>query len=351
MMKFSMLIILVSFALSFFFVALIIKISNKHTWFDTKDERKIHNGNVPRLGGLGFSAAFIIVAVIITLVDKEFSPGLRFLFPILGLIIITCLGGIDDFHPLSPRIKLLIQCACALLVILPGYTFTRPFFFESGILAELGWLKYPLSFFWIVGMVNAVNFIDGVDALGGGVSALIALGYAAVFVLMGNGHPGMLICFCLAAVLLGFLIFNAPLPHARIFMGDGGSYFLGFTLALLPFITHPDSSNTPPLFYIVALVLIPVYDTVAAIWRRLRDHQNISSPDRSHVHHKLINLGLSFKQVILVLYGLQIFLIAMVIFSIKTSGALSIVLLLAAYAGCLIFYATVHFLNRRILKP
>ncbi|MDR2618092.1 MAG: undecaprenyl/decaprenyl-phosphate alpha-N-acetylglucosaminyl 1-phosphate transferase [Treponema sp.] len=346
----SVVTVLASFILSVICVFVVLKISQKKSWYDTINDRKIHTGDIPRLGGIGFAVAFIITAFFVTLFDPEFSPGLRFMLPIGALIIILISGVVDDFTPLSPAVKLFIQGLCALCVIISGYTFTRPFFTGTGWLSALGWTAYPFSFIWIVGLANAMNFIDGIDGLAGGISVLIAISYAAIFFFLSDTGPGILFSLCLAAVILGFLIFNVPLPKARIFMGDGGSQFLGFILALLPLIVDQEARNTLPMFHAGALVLIPVYDTVAAIWRRLREHRRIDSPDKAHIHHKLMNLGLSYKQIDAVLYSLQIFLGAMVLLSIKITGLLSIIFLGAAYAGCLAFFAVIHYLNRSRLK-
>jgi UDP-GlcNAc:undecaprenyl-phosphate GlcNAc-1-phosphate transferase len=343
----SIIVVILSFLLSVTAVTLVLKISYKQAWFDRIDERKVHNGNVPRLGGLGFATVYIGVLFFITVFYPDFSPGARFLMPIAGLAVILGSGVTDDFRPLNPAIKLSFHGICALCVIVPGFTFARPFFVEAGPLVSLGWTAVPFTFIWIVGMTNAINLIDGVDGLAGGVSVIIALTYGAAFFLLEDSGPGFLFCLCLAAVLLGFLVFNAPLPKARIFMGDGGAYFLGFILALLPLIVHQGTVNTLPMFYAGALVLIPVYDTVAAIWRRLREHRRIDSPDKAHTHHKLMNLGLSDRQIDCTFYGLQVFLGALVLLSIKVKGALSLVLLAAAYLSALAFFAAVHFLNRR----
>jgi UDP-GlcNAc:undecaprenyl-phosphate GlcNAc-1-phosphate transferase len=341
----SLITILISFSLSFLCVGLVLRVSHRNSWYDKIDDRKIHTGDVPRLGGIGFASAYILMAFLIILFYPEFSPGIHFIAPIAALIIILVSGVIDDFRPLSPWIKLFIQGVCALCIILPGYTFSRPFFFGPGWLSSLGSSRYFFTFIWIVGLGNAVNFIDGVDGLAGGVSALIALSYAGVFFLMADAGPGILFCLSLVAVIAGFMVFNIPLPRARIFMGDGGSQFLGFILAFLPLITHNNSKDLP-MFYAGALVLIPVYDTIAAIWRRIRDRRRIDSPDKAHIHHKLMNLGLNSKQVDLVLYGLQIVLSAFVLLAVKFKGVLSLVLLILAYSSCLGFFAAVHFMNR-----
>jgi UDP-GlcNAc:undecaprenyl-phosphate GlcNAc-1-phosphate transferase len=194
-------------------------------------------------------------------------------------------------------------------------------------------------------MTNAINFIDGVDGRAGGVSLLAALTFGAVFMVPGGLGPTPLLCACLASAILGFLVFNAPLPRAKIFMGDGGAYFLGFMLAILPLMG--DGGQGLPVSYAAAVLMIPILDTTAAVWRRLRDGRRIDSPDRSHTHHKLMNLGLSSRRIDAILYGLQLFLGLLVYAAVRIPGPLSLLPLILAYAAGIGFFTLIHFLNRR----
>jgi UDP-GlcNAc:undecaprenyl-phosphate GlcNAc-1-phosphate transferase len=236
------------------------------------------------------------------------------------------------------------------LVVIPDYTFHSLFFAGVGLLRDLNWLRYPLTLFWLVGLSNALNFIDGVDGLAGGVSFLAALTYALIFASFTDSGSAVLFCVCIAAVVGGFLVFNLPIPRARIFMGDGGSQFLGFILAVLPLLNKGSAEPELPLFYAAALLMIPILDTTAAVWRRVRDHRRIDSPDRAHIHHKLMNLGLDARGVDAVLYGLQITLGILVFVSVRIHGALSIIALGIAYIIGIGFFCTVHFLNQRVTK-
>jgi len=346
--------IIVTFLLSLGGVAAILFLSHKKAWYDQVDERKIHTGDVPRLGGIGFALAFILVTLWITLSSPEPYFGLRFLPPLGAMVVILVFGVIDDFRPLSPFSKLCIQILASACALAPDHTFHRLFFVDLGGLGDLSWVRYPLSFLWLVGMTNAVNLIDGVDGLAGGLSALIALTYALIFSFLSGSGETSLLCLCLAAAVGGFLVFNLPLPRARIFMGDGGAYFLGFALALLPLVSGGGDGGggvkTLPMFYAGALALIPVYDTAAAIWRRVRDHRPIDSPDRAHLHHKLMNLGLSARQIDLTLYGLQAVLSGLTLAALAVGGgAASLALLVSAYLLCLVFFTGVHYLNKLAL--
>jgi UDP-GlcNAc:undecaprenyl-phosphate GlcNAc-1-phosphate transferase len=201
-----------------------------------------------------------------------------------------------------------------------------------------------------VGVTNAVNFIDGIDGLAGGVSLLAALGFLGVFVSLGSAGPVPLLCACFASAILGFLVFNVPFPRAKIFMGDGGAYFLGFTLALFPLLGTGASEAKISILHAAAVLLIPILDTTAAVWRRARDGKPVGSPDRSHTHHKLMNLGLSPRRIDAVLFALQLSLDALVYASVTLRGNPSLIMLFVAYAVGIGFFSAVHFLNLQKIK-
>jgi UDP-GlcNAc:undecaprenyl-phosphate GlcNAc-1-phosphate transferase len=348
---YELILIPAAFVLSAAGVALLLRLSHKFKWYDQIDERKIHQGSIPRLGGLGFALSFILIALVLALFREK---GFRFFPCIIGMCLTLGSGIIDDFRPLRPLIKLIIQIIAALCVVIPGYMFSQFFFTaDFGRFLPAGhvlpvYLQFFLTLFWIVGITNAVNFIDGVDGLAGGVAVLAALFFALIF----NGSSGgfvFLLYLCLAAAVLGFLVFNAPFPRAKIFMGDGGSQFLGFTLAVLPLIGNGGAPAVLPLFYSSALLLIPILDTVAAVWRRVRDRRRIGSPDQGHIHHKLLNLGFSASAVDACLWGLQIIIGILVYVSVHFRNRGSLALLCAAYTVPGAFFILIHFLNRKTM--
>jgi UDP-GlcNAc:undecaprenyl-phosphate GlcNAc-1-phosphate transferase len=343
-------IIFASFLLSLVAVALILRLSRKNSWYDHINERKIHTGDIPRLGGIGFASSFIIFALVINFSTAESGFGLRFLPCLAALALVLATGVYDDFRPLAPRYKILAQIAAALCVILSGYTFRRIVHFDAGFSLEPGIVRYVLTFLWVVGLTNAVNLVDGVDGLAGGISFLTAVEFALIFISFTDAKFTMLVCFCLAAALLGFLVFNAPFPRAKIFMGDGGSQFLGFTLALIPLAGRGDLTTDLPVLNAVALLSIPVFDTISAIWRRIRDGRRIDSPDRFHIHHKLMNMGFSVRGVDALLFGVQIVLGVLVYLSVRLPGFRSLAALGLAYAVVLILFGVVHFVNRSAYK-
>lgn len=340
-----------AFGLSLIFVALVLIIAHRLSWFDSHDERKIHTGSVPRLGGLGFATAFITVVLVIFAVDftreKTSLLGLRFLPVLIAMPLILVLGVVDDFKALRPRYKLIVQFVAAALVLMGQFTFHRLSFAPIGLNWEFGILGYPITFLWIVGVTNALNLIDGVDGLAGGVSFFACIAYAVIFTGKGNTEAALL-CLALAGAVAGFLIFNLPLPRARTFMGDGGSQFLGFMLAVLPLLDDGLGNASIPLPFAGAILLIPIFDTFSAIWRRTRDGRRIDSPDKAHMHHKLMNIGLSARGVMLVNWGLQIVLGILVVAALKTGGRTAFFLLGTAYLLVIVYFVAIHYLNRSI---
>ncbi|MDR1319695.1 MAG: undecaprenyl/decaprenyl-phosphate alpha-N-acetylglucosaminyl 1-phosphate transferase [Treponema sp.] len=346
----DMIAILIVFSSSAIFsviaVALILQLSRKKAWYDKVDDRKIHTGEIPRLGGIGFALVFIVMAALVGFLTGKNDSAFRFLPCLAALVIILIFGVRDDFRPMAPRYKLLTQFLAALCIVIPGYTFKRVSYFETGLFFNLGMLSYPLTFFWIVGLINAINFIDGIDGLAGGLSAIIALTFACIFYFYAETPSAVLFCVGLLGVILGFMVFNAPVPGAKIFMGDGGSQFLGLTLALLPLLDGGNTRAALPLPYAAALLAIPIFDTIAAVWRRIRDKRRIDSPDKAHIHHKLMNLGLDARGVDTVLCALQIVLGILVFIAVKLEGWSSVFVLAATYLVNIVFFVAIHYLNR-----
>jgi len=331
-------------------VGLILRLSHHKSWYDQVDDRKVHSGDIPRLGGIGFALIFTTVAVIIVFLMRD--SALRFLPCLAGIGIIVVFGVWDDFRPLKPLFKLLVQILAALCVIIPGYTFRRIVFFDGGFLENIPWLSYSITLLWIVGLTNALNLIDGVDGLAGGIAAVIAMTFGYIFLRFAETPSAAMLCICLVGSIIGFLVFNAPIPRAKIFMGDGGSQFLGFTLAILPLLEEHDTIASLPVSYAAALLVIPIFDTTAAVWRRLRDGRRIDSPDRGHIHHKLMNLGLNSQKIIAILLGLQILLSVLVYISVRIQNqnrVLSLIILGIAYLSAIVFFSVLHFLNRKVV--
>nr|AGS52391.1 undecaprenyl-phosphate N-acetylglucosaminyl 1-phosphate transferase [uncultured bacterium contig00077] len=346
-MAFILIIFAVSTVFSLGAVSLVLKLSHRKKWYDHVDERKIHSGEIPRLGGIGFTFAFLVITSVMSIFfGINGANVLRFLPCVIAMIITLISGLYDDFRPMAARYKIILQLIATVCVIIPGFNFDRLLYTGSGFLSDLAFLSIPVTLLWIIGITNAINLLDGVDGLAGGLSALIAFFLGLIYFSFAGASKSVLFCTCIVGVLVGFLILNAPFPRAKIFMGDCGSQFLGITLAILPLMKETGMTTSLPVLYAAAVFVIPIFDTTAAVWRRIRDGKKIYEPDKSHLHHKLINLGLNARKVILVVYSLQIVVGTLTFLAIRSQGIISLLILGSAYLVALIFFTTVHFLNR-----
>lgn len=330
---------LASFVLSSVFIPIIIKLCKKHGWYDSVNARKVHKGNIPRLGSMGFVPAFTIMMAVYVLIVRDSSKTM-IPFVIAGFVIFV-FGIIDDFLDLRAIVKLFIQIIAALIVLIGGFRFKQ--FYIWTIPASLGYL---ITFCWIIGIINAYNLIDGVDGLCGGLSAITLLALGIIYSRSVTDTAAA--CFILIAAICGFLLYNKP--KAKIFMGDGGSQFLGFMIAALPLYQTTDTFETNKFFIVINLVSIPLIDCIAAIWRRIRDHRGIMSPDRSHLHHKLMNMGCSVGQILLILLGLQSVICIMCGIAMALKGTAALVLLICTFAGVNVFFCAIHYANRAVIQ-
>ena len=341
---------LAAFVISLVSMPLIIRLCHRMEWFDDQDHRKIHTGTIGRLGGLGFFLAFSISSVVFTLImrtniDLPFSWSFRILFVLAAGFIIFAFGIWDDLHNLHAHNKIVIQLIAALLVLAADFTFRKIAIpFADGSL-KFGLFRYPLTLVWIVGVINAVNMIDGSDGLAGGITAIASVSFGLLFLMWDNPQAAMY-SFVLAGAICGFLMVN--LPPARLFMGDGGSQFLGFMVAVLPLIDQGAGEGSISLAHAGVILAIPIFDTFAAVWRRLRDKRHIFSPDRAHLHHKLLNLGFNSRSLLWILYGLQVALSAIAVASTKYSQELGLVFLVSALIIITLFFAVIHYANRYV---
>ena len=255
-----------------------------------------HRKPTPTLGGVGIFIAFAISLLIssMTITDQKLLVGRWSI--LVGILIMFLIGLYDDFKHISPPIKLIFQILAATLVI----------FFGNNTIDFFRWpiANIFLTFFWLVGITNAINLLDNMDGLAGGVS-LIAAGFLSVF-FWRTGHPELLILsLSIAGSILGFLIFN--FPPAKIFMGDSGSMVLGFTLAALAVARRTQASNVLAIVGVPTLIfLLPILDTgLVAITRVLRG-QSPTTGGTDHTSHRLVAFGLSERQALLVLYGIAL---------------------------------------------
>ncbi|MDP2815881.1 MAG: MraY family glycosyltransferase [Rectinemataceae bacterium] len=270
--------------------------AKKKKLYDSTGGRKIHSGQVARLGGIGVFTAFILTILIFAMLERSFRTDLtidlRYWPVFLGLVSLFALGVVDDFVSLRARFKAMVQFGAALLVVGMGFRFRVVFIPWGGGTLNLGFLSVPLTLAWIVGVTNALNLIDGMDGLLGGITVFAASAFGFFFAFNGD-LSSTVICFALAGASAGFLVYNLPIPKAKIFMGDSGALFIGFTLSVLPLLNQTETSAEVGLISAVTVLGIPVLDTLAAIYRRQRAGVHFFTPDRGHMHHMFLDLGYS----------------------------------------------------------
>lgn len=259
-----------------------------------KDNRRMHKVPIPRMGGLAIFAGFLVSVLFFVPLGTEFRSIL------IGALILVVLGIIDDIVSLKPKTKFAGQIIAALIPALSGVSIhgiVNPF--VPGQYSTLGIFSIPLTVIWIVGITNAVNFIDGLDGLACGVSAIATVTMFIIAVLFGETYIALMMA-ALAGACLGFLPYN--MNPAKIFMGDTGSMFLGYILATVSiqglFKFYAVISFAVPFI----LLGLPIFDTGFAIVRRLLKGQSPLQADRGHVHHRLIDLGFDQKQSVAILY-------------------------------------------------
>lgn len=297
-----------------------------------KDNRRMHKTTIPRMGGLAIFFGFVIAVLLFVKVSTQMKAIL------MGAVVLIVLGVVDDIKPLPALFKLIVQIGAALIPVSQGvkvYSIAHPFVSYDYI--TLGAWSIPLTVIWIVGMINAVNFIDGLDGLAVGISSIASVSMLVVAALVSEAYV-VVIMAALAGACIGFMPFN--MNPAKIFMGDTGSMFLGYILAVM---------SVQGLFKFYAIVTfavpfivlgLPIIDTVFAIIRRLLKGQSPFAADRGHVHHRLVDLGFDQKQTVAILYALSAVLgLSAVV--LTTSGEAKILILVLAVALAVFFGITV----------
>jgi len=277
---------------------------------DRPEARRVNVVPIPRAGGLAVAAAFLLVAQVFLMLNERehWVPMPIFLSTgelsalLIGGALAAGLGALDDYFDLRARWQLVIQIGLAAFAVWLGIEIeliNNPF--DPGIIRFEPVFAAAFTMFWIVGMMNSINWIDGLDGLSSGIALIAALTLAVISLTTQISQPLVaILCFALAGSLLGFLRWN--FHPAAIFAGTSGVQFIGFTIAVLSILGSAKVA-------VALLVLgVPIIDTFWIIVRRLWERRSPFSPDRSHIHHRLLDLGLSHRQTVLLIYGICIVL-------------------------------------------
>ena len=308
----------------------VICLAGKTGAMDAPDARKVHKKPIPRIGGIGIYVAFM-VAILSVLAFTEVSPEV--LYEIIGLLvggsIIFIVGLIDDYVNLPAKVKLLGQIIAACVLVFAFDVridfITDPF----GDYIYLEFLAIPATIFWLVGLTNTVNLIDGLDGLAAGVSTI-----ASITIFLVALQQGIILVAVLTAALagaaFGFLYYN--FNPAKIFMGDSGSPFLGF----ISVIGAVKSAATIALIVPILALGLPILDTTFAIVRRYRGGVPIFKPDKGHLHHRLLDLGFSQRQAVLLMYVISALLGLSAVALTEVSSQIAIAIVCVVVAVVLI---------------
>ena len=287
-------IVVVTFLTSLLLVPVSKKLANHVGAMDIPNERKIHKVPIPRLGGLAVFGSFLLGYILYGEVTTQMLSIL------IGSFLIVLVGIFDDIKPIRALYKFIVQVIAALIVVIYGRVYFTEITF-LGLKIELNlFMSYFLSTFFILAISNAINFIDGMDGLSSGVSSIYFLTIAIIALILNRlGGLDIVLSLIMLGATLGFLVYN--FPPAKIFIGDSGSVFLGFIIAIIALLGYKVATITS-LVIPITILAIPVFDTVFAILRRLIKHKSIAEADKEHFHHQLLKLKFSPRVSILIIY-------------------------------------------------
>ncbi len=303
----NILLFLIAFVCSVVLTPRVAAVAERFGLLDRPSARKVHILAVPRIGGVAIFIAFFIsigFGALFSGIQTSLFFNSKVVYVYVGGLVAFGMGFFDDIKQLGPKIKFAIQTVVAIFVYVGGlqiHLVALPFF--GPIYFDL--LSLPITIFWVLLVVNAINIIDGLDGLAAGVSFFVCL----VLTIISFTHGNIMVSILLAALagsILGFLVFN--FNPASIFMGDSGSYFIGYMLASLSILGSLKSHTTFTFLIPIIALGVPLLDTVWATVRRFIVGQKLFKADKNHFHHRLLALGYSQRRAVLILYAITLFL-------------------------------------------
>jgi len=297
---------------------------------DVPDARKVHTQSIPRVGGIAMVAGSVISILLLAELDQQVIAIL------VGFLVIWGFGLWDDKCDLNYKVKFLGQLLAVVIVVTWGDVIVRTFPFVDGHIPD--YLAIPLTIFALVGITNAINLSDGLDGLAGGTS-LITISIIALLAFDAQGSMVVLISMAVAGSILGFLRHNTH--PARLFMGDTGSQFLGFSLGVLVIVLSQSVNSAMSPFIPLFILGLPILDTMAVMGQRLYEKRSPFSPDKNHIHHKLLDIGFDQYEAVFIIYLLQSTLVAVAYFMLYESDAVLILIyiLISAFVLGFFYYA------------
>lgn len=290
-------IILVVFLFVVLIMPIIMKVATHINALDEPNERKVHKKPMPRLGGLGIFSGFLLGYMLFC------SQTPQMISILIGSFILIIVGMIDDINPIKPLSKFIGQLVAAIIVVYYGNVIMQDIS-AYGLYLNFGIFAKPVTIIFILGIINCLNLIDGLDGLAGGIATIFFITISIIISIMGiyNGLDASLSLIMIGATL-GFLIYN--FHPAKIFMGDSGSMFLGYIIAVISLLGFKNVTVTS--FLVPVLILaIPILDTFFAIIRRLLKKESFAKADKEHFHHQILKRAGNQTKTVLIIYLIQI---------------------------------------------
>jgi FKBP-type peptidyl-prolyl cis-trans isomerase FkpA len=332
----------VSFMITILATPLVICLAKRCNCLDIPGGRRMHEKPTPRWGGIAFFIG--VLSLLVTTDGGGLTPY------IAASLVLVIMGAIDDLRPLSWKIKFALMTIAATIVIFWGDTTVHQIgsYGETG-LVELGWLSIPFTYIGIIGITNAINLLDGLNGLAGGVSLLGFLFMGIAAALAGN-IPLALLCFSFVGALAAFLIYN--FPKARVFMGDSGSTFLGFSLAVTAISLTQESGSSVNSMFPVLVLLIPIFDTLRVLLIRLLKGKNPFKADNLHLHYLIVENDISPAKAALMFWSLTAILgcIALTLTSMTSLPFLTVVLYAVVFLSLFAFTLTQRLQSQEQLR-
>ena len=291
--EYSLLIVGVCLIIVAAIIHLVKKIAIHIGAMDIPDARKVHTKPIPRLGGLGIFIGFLVGYMIFG------GSSIQMNSILIGSFIILLTGIFDDIKPISAKAKLFGQIMASSVIVFYGNILLNNIAI-FGLDINFGIFAYPITILFIVACANIINLIDGLDGLSGGISSIFYLSTIVICFFQGRYMElEFIMALLMLGSTLGFLIHN--FHPARIFAGDSGALFMGFTIAVISLLGFKTTAITS-IFIPLAILAVPILDTLFAIVRRLLKHQSISTPDKQHLHHQLLKMKFSHRNTVLIIY-------------------------------------------------
>ena len=311
-------ILIITYIVSFLLVFVSKKIAIHVGALDIPNDRKVHKKPMPRLGGLAIYGAFLFGYIMYGSITTQMLSIL------IGSFIIVILGLIDDIKPLRAKDKFLVHFIVAAIVVFYGKLYFDEITMLGLRLAFPTLINQIIAMFFIVGSINAINLIDGLDGLSSGISSIYFTTIAIIaFILNQKQGLDAILCLIMLGSTLGFLTHN--FPPAKTFMGDCGSTFLGFMIAVISLLGFKVTTITS-LVVPLCILAIPILDTALAILRRIINHKKIGEPDKQHFHHQLLKMKFSPRISVLIIYGINILFSAVSIFYVLGDNQVAMII-------------------------